>query len=72
MKGKWMLYIDQYGHKIGAKSIKELRDGAAKMLGISGWPFKVYRDKTNSPPVHIGYGIGRHWFTAYQPVELPA
>jgi hypothetical protein len=67
MRGIWTLYIDQYGNKWGASTIAELR---AKIGG--GRVAKMYRDKRDGAAVHCGYVIGRHWCTAYQPVELAA
>lgn len=67
MNGEWLLYIDQYGNKWGARTVKELREkiGGGKIS-------KMYLDKTDGRSVHIGYIVGRHWCTAYRPVELPA
>jgi hypothetical protein len=65
MSGKWTLYIDQYGQRIGASTVKELRE---KVGG--GRVFKIYRDKKDGAVVHVGYGVGGRWFDAYQPVEV--
>lgn len=67
MRGKWTLYIDQFGNRWGAATLRELRE---KLGG--GRIAKMYRDKTNGTAVHCGYIVGRHWCTAYQPVELAA
>lgn len=67
MNGEWMLYIDQYGNKWGARTVKELRE---KIGG--GKVEKMYRDKLHGDTVHVGYIVGEHWCTAYRPVELPA
>lgn len=67
MRGKWTLYIDQYGKRCGASTVRELRD----LLG-GGRVAKMYRDKADGRAVHVGYIVGGHWCTAYQPVEIPA
>jgi len=71
MNGKSTLYIDQYGGKLWAHTIKELREKAG-----GGRVFKIYVDKIGGQHAghscHIGYGIGRRWFHAYIPFEVPA
>ena len=64
------LFIDQYGEKHYARTVKELREqfGGGKVS-------KMYVDKINGPhagkSVHCGYVIGGHWFTQFLPVERP-
>ena len=61
-----MLYIDQYGNKFFAKTVKELRS----MIGGGGSRVsKMYRDKPNGKVIHVGYVIGNHWLSAYVPFE---
>jgi hypothetical protein len=71
MKGKPILYIDQYGQRLWAKTVSELREKAG-----GGRVFKIYVDKIAGEhagqSVHCGYGVGARWFNAYAPVELPA
>ena len=71
MHGEPILYIDQYGGKLWARTVKELREKAG-----GGRVFKIYVDKiagTNAgKSVHCGDGVGARWFNAYRPVELPA
>jgi hypothetical protein len=71
MHGTMTLYIDQYGGKIWARTVRELHAKAGP-----GRVFKIYVDKiggTNAGhAVHIGYGVGRRWFNAYRPVEVLA
>lgn len=62
--GKYMLYIDQYGARIWAKSRKEL----AQLAG-GGRVNKMYRDKKDGSTVHVGYVVGKRWFTCYVPYE---
>jgi hypothetical protein len=63
MKGKPTLYIDQWGSRWWAKTVKELREQ------IGGRVSKMYVDKKDGRSVHIGYVVGQHWLTAYQRVE---
>ena len=70
MKNKTRLYINQYGEKYFAKSIKELR---RKVENGGSRVSKMYIDrKDGNETIHIGYVIGKHWLTAYAPVEIPA
>lgn len=64
MQGKMMLYLDQWGNKFWARTVKELREQ------ISGRINKMYVDKKDGSIVHVGYVIGEHWLTAYAPVEI--
>lgn len=69
MNGKLTLYIDQWGQKFWARTVKELRSN----IGLGGSRVsKMYVDKKSGVSVHIGYVVGRHWLIAYQPVENPA
>lgn len=66
MDGKKMLYIDQYGNKFFASTVKELRS----QIGNGGSRVgKMYRDKKDGTTIHCGYVIGPHWLTMYAPVE---
>ena len=67
MNGKLTLYIDQWGNRYYAHSTRALRD----QIG-GGRISKMYRDKRDGRTVHVGYVVGRHWLTAYQPIELAA
>jgi hypothetical protein len=60
------LYIDQYGNKFVASTLKELRQQ------IPGRCSKMYVDKTNGATMHVGYVIGKHWLTMYRRVEIAA
>ena len=67
MNGEPTLYIDQWGTKYWAKTVKELR----KCVGMGGSRVsKMYRDKKDGRVVHVGYVVGDHWLMAYRPVEL--
>ena len=67
MKNKFTLYINQYGNKIGATTVKSLREQAG-----GGRVSKMYIDKKDGKSYHVGYVVGKQWFTAYKPVEIPA
>lgn len=62
MNGKHLLYIDQYGNKFFASTVKELRE---KVGG--GRISKMYLDTASGKVLHVGYVIGQHWLTAYAP-----
>jgi hypothetical protein len=67
MNGKPVLYLDQYGNKWLARTVRELRE---KIGG--GRVSKMYVDKKDGRTVHNGYVIGQHWCTAFVHLELPA
>ena len=67
MKGIYRLYIDQYGNKVGASTVRELREKSG-----GGGVSKMYVDKKDGTTVQTGYVVGQHWYTMYAPVELPA
>jgi hypothetical protein len=69
MKGKRLLYVDQYGNRFYASTVAELRSQIA--MGGSRVS-KMYRDKKDGSVVHVGYVVGEHWLTAYAPVEVAA
>jgi len=60
------LYIDQWGSKFYAATIKELREQ------IPGRCSKMYIDRKDGSTLHIGYVVGQHWLTMYRRVEIPA
>lgn len=60
------LYIDQWGNKWWAKTVRELRQAVGGRLS------KMYVDKKDGTPVHVGYVVGRHWCKAYRRVENAA
>ncbi len=66
MKRPHRLFIDQFGQPIWARTVKELREKVG-----AGRVFKVYCDKKEGPPMHVGYGVGSRWFNEYAPVERP-
>ena len=68
MKGHQTLYLDQFGGRYWARTVKELR---AQIGGGGCRVSKMYRDKKDGSVVHVGYVVGAHWLTAYQPIEVP-
>ena len=59
------LFIDQYGNRFFAHTVKELR----KQIGMGGSKVgKMYRDRKDGSTIHTGYIIGGHWLTMYAPV----
>ena len=66
MNGKRTLYLDQWGNKFWASTVKDLR----KQIEMGGSRVsKMYVDKKDGAAAHVGYVIGPHWLTAYQRVE---
>lgn len=65
--GELTLFIDQYGAPVWARTAKELREKVG-----TGKVSKQYVDKKDGSTVHNGYVVGRRWFSAYRPIELPA
>ena len=63
------LYIDQYGNKFRAATVKALR----AQIGNGGSRVsRMYIDKKDGSTVKTGYVIGQHWLTKYAPVEEKA
>lgn len=65
LHGKYTLFIDQYGNRWEACTVSELRDSIG-----GGHVSKMYVDDKSGNRYHIGYVIGRHWCTAYAPIEI--
>ena len=63
MRGNLVLYVDQYGQNVYARTVDELREKA------SGRVSKMYRDGKNGKAVHVGYVVGQRWFMAYVPFQ---
>lgn len=59
-----MLYIDQHGHKIWARTVADLCKQAGRAKAS-----EMYLDKADGRTVHVGYIVGDSWFTAYVPYE---
>lgn len=66
LKPRSRLFIDQYGSKIWARSVKDLREQAGGRVS------KMYRDLPDGSFVHVGYVVGQRWFSEYAPVHRPA
>jgi hypothetical protein len=61
------LFIDQFGQVILAKTVKELKEKAG-----SGKVSKMFIDDKSGKTFHVGYVVGRRWFTKYQLVKKEA
>ena len=69
MNGKRMLYVDQWGNRFVARTVKELR----AQVGMGGGRVStMYADRGDGAHFKVGYVIGGHWLTRYAPVEIPA
>lgn len=55
----WTLYVDQYGNKFYANTLKELREQ------VSGRCSRMFIDTKGGKVFHVGYVIGGHWLTGY-------
>ncbi len=58
------LYVDQYGQRFYASTVKELRSqigGGGSRVGI------MYVDRKDGSTARIGYVIGSHWLREYCP-----
>lgn len=66
MRGRFVLYIDQYGTHYPARNVKELK---ARPHYLPGKVSRMYIDKKNGKTMHVGYVIGKYWLTAYVPYE---
>ena len=61
------LWIDQYGQREWARTVKELREKCG-----GGRVAKMYCDMKDGRTVQTGYVIGRRWFNRFAPVEKAA
>jgi hypothetical protein len=62
MNGTTVCYIDQYGQHLYARTVKELRTKCG-----GGRVGKMYNDGLDGGVYHIGYVVGRRWFSAFIP-----
>lgn len=63
---QWRLCIDQYGNKVYARTAKELKQRS----DVPGKLFKIYVDRKGKT-YHVGYGIGKHWFSVFGELSIP-
>lgn len=63
-KTKMRLYVDQYGDKIIASTVKELKEKSGP-----GRVYKMFIDSADGKTYHTGYVIGQLWYTMYEPVR---
>ena len=66
MRGKMIMWRNQYGATIWARTVKELR---AKVDGGGCRVSKMYIDARGYTK-QVGYVVGSHWFTGFVPLEL--
>ncbi len=67
MNGKRRLYIDQYGHRYWANTVRSLCEQVGHTTART-----MYRDKKDGRTVRAGYVIGQYWLDRFTPDELPA
>jgi hypothetical protein len=60
-----VLYMDQYGESVWARTVKELRSK------VPGRIEKMYVDRSGQT-FHTGYVIGGRWLMAFAPIEKKA
>lgn len=59
------LFVDQYGNKIYAHTVKELRS----KVGMGGSKVsRMFISTIDGKDKHIGYVVGKQWFTMYAPI----
>lgn len=64
MRGKLILYMDQYRNSIVVTSVKQLQSYAG-----GGRVSKMFVDGTDGKTYHTGYVVGPYWFTAFVPLR---
>lgn len=55
------LYVDQYGNRFYAGTLKELKEQVTGRVSI------MYVDTKDGKTMRTGYVIGQHWLTEYVP-----
>jgi len=64
MNGQMTLYVDQYGNKWLATTVRELCTKIGRVRAA-----RMYEDGPNGEVVHVGYVIGEHWCRAFVPYQ---
>ena len=59
------LYIDQYGNKYHANTLKDLKNDNY----LKGKIHKTYIDGKDGNTYHTGYCVGKNWFQVYIPLR---
>lgn len=60
------LYIDQWGNRFWASTVKELRG----QIGMGGSRVgKMFVDGKDGKSYHVGYVIGKHWLNCFTPMR---
>ena len=67
MNGQFTLYVDQYGGRWHASTVKELRDAIG-----GGRVSRMYVDGKDGKTYHTGYVVGQLWCNAYVPYRAEA
>lgn len=62
------MYIDQYGYKYFARTLKELKKEVCPYAEHPKTSI-MYQDKKDGSTVRVGYVISDHWLTEYSPSE---
>ena len=63
------LYVDQYGQRFYASTLKELRG----QIGMGGSRVSImYYDRQDGKAIRCGYVIGGHWLQKYVAVQEAA
>ena len=63
------MYLDQYGCKYLARSLKELKKEVCPHIDYPKTSI-MYKDKKVGTTVRCGYIVSDHWLTAYIPYEI--
>lgn len=58
------LYVDQYGNRFYASTVRELRE---QIAGGKSRVSIMYVDGKDGKTYRVGYVIGGHWLAAYVP-----
>lgn len=58
------LFVDQYGHMLVARTVRELKALAG------GHCSRMYIDTADGKTLAVGYVVGKRWFREYVPVEV--
>ncbi len=64
-----MLYVDQYGSHVFARTVRELCEKTGYAPGSAR---RMYCDNKDGKTFHIGYVVGNSWWQAYTPYSQPA
>lgn len=61
------LYMDQHGQIVWARTVKELQQSCRGKVS------KMYcDDAVTKQSFHVGYVVGKRWFSEFTPTRTPA